>query len=168
MEASLAFLFLLSFVMSATNIDARPHPQDYWHDSFVQKGSSVSPQPIEKSHCHTLSKARNHISPVRNEFESRPIASSYVNDHMNPNDDNNDFEPRPNISVYDNDTDLKDLKGKKNVDEEFEPRPNISVYDNDTDLKGKKNVGEEFEPRPNISVYDTDTNLKGQRNVDEV
>ncbi|KAF5755818.1 putative organ specific protein [Helianthus annuus] len=143
MEASLAFLFLLSFVMSATNIDARPHPQDYWHDSFVQKGSSVSPQPIEKSHCHTLSKALNHISPV-------------------PNDNNNDFEPRPNISVYDNDTDLKDLKGKKNVGEEFEPRPNISVYDTDTNLKGQRNVDEEFEPRPNISVYDNDTSLKGK------
>ncbi|KAJ0433926.1 putative organ specific protein [Helianthus annuus] len=137
MESSLAFLVLLSLIMTAImNIDARPHPEEYWQDSFVRRGTSVSPQPIKKSHCHTLAKASNHISSGHD-----------------------DFEPRPNISVYDEDT---SLKGKKNVDEEFEPRPNISVYDNDTGLKSKKNVDEEFEPRPNISVYDNDLRMKGK------
>ncbi|KAI3795457.1 hypothetical protein L1987_38112 [Smallanthus sonchifolius] len=150
--------------VTAINIGARPHPQENWQDSLVQKGTSVSPHPIKKSDCHTLAKARNHVSSLNNKSEPKPNVSAFDNGHLNPNGDNKDFEPRPNISIYDNDT---GLKGKKNSDEEFEPRPNISVYDNATGLKGRKNSDEEFEPRPNISVYDNDTGLKGKKNSNE-
>ncbi|KAI3795476.1 hypothetical protein L1987_38131 [Smallanthus sonchifolius] len=151
------------FELTAIHIDARPHPEEYWQDSFVRSGTSMSPQHIKKSHCHTLAKARNHISSVDKELEPRPNVSSYGND-VNPEGYDKDFEPRPNISTYD---DRTGLKLKKNSDEEFEPRPNISVYDNDTDLKGKKNYDEEFEPKPNTSAYDSKTRLNARKNSNE-
>ncbi|KAF5755821.1 putative organ specific protein [Helianthus annuus] len=162
MESSLAFFVLLSLILTAImNIDARPHREEYWQDSFDRRGTSVSPQPIKKSHCNTFAKASNPISSGHDDFEPRPNVSSYGND-VNPDGNKKDFEPRPNVSVYDEDTSLKGLKRKKNVDEEFEPRPNVSVYDNETGLKSKKNVDEEFETRPNVSIYDNDLRMKGK------